>query len=114
MFMDFTLKLHQECIERNRKITCHLKKNLEMEEKLHFTEKEAQATDPEISLQQKKRIRDNSWYDRGLGIQTFLQHCPVKALRILLNGMLALLKSSPSKLNKIHGMIHVLDNLKCK
>ena len=28
-----------------------------MEEKLHFTEKEAQATDPEISVQRKKRIR---------------------------------------------------------
>ena len=112
--MDFTLKLHQECIERNRKITCHFKKDLEMEEKLHFTEKEAQATDPEISMQQKKRIRDNSWYDRDLGIRTSLQHCPVKALRIWLNGMLASLKSSPSKLNKIHGMIHVLDDLMVK
>ena len=109
-----TLKLHQECIERNRKITCHLKKNLEMEEKVRFTEKEAQATDPELSLQWKKRIRDNSWYDRDLGIRTSLQHCPVKALRIRLNEMLASLKSSPSKLNKIHGMIHVLDDLMVK
>ena len=85
-----------------------------MEEKLHFTEKEAQATDPEISLQWKKRIRDNPWYDRDLGIRTSLQHCPVKALRIWQNGMLASLKSSPSKLNKIHGMIHVLDDLMVK
>ena len=85
-----------------------------MEEKQHFTEKEAQATDPEISLQRKKRIRDNSWYDRDLGIRTSLQHCPVKALRIRLNGMLASLKSSPSMLNKIHDMIHVLEDLMVK
>ena len=85
-----------------------------MEGKLHFTEKEAQANDPEISVKRKKRITNNSWYDRDLGIRTTLQQCPVKALRIRLNGMLVSLKSSPLKLNKIHGMIHVLEDLVVK
>ena len=87
---------------------------MEIDKKLHFTEKEAQATDPEISVQRKKRIRDHSWYDRDLGIRTSLQQCPVKALRIWLNGMLASLKSSLLKLNIIHGMIHTLDELMVK